>query len=595
MDQKKDSKKLIRLSTYDTKAEFDAQFEDEMYVPENSEIALHGMSFTRTSPLLRLNGQNNKLTFQAQANFDGKQVHSVELDDGVYGQDNIQSFFQQISNKLNSKSLLTNGKEFGLQYYVGENSSNKFEIRAIQNPTFLKACNPPADDFSTEYIAFRGVEAVNIQYPGDLPQPLRRTTGIGGGATPSNPNDAIAYSTIPFTRGCGVFRVRIGLLSSTATVGAFEIGLADNLMALENGTLQNIPNDGVNSVFAAIQCITETLPYKMRGPGDAAFEVVPTSLTPGVRNRTAADPAGAGGATPLEDHDVLEIKLEADEIILAIHTTGGYEIFKKIPYPRDGSLTDDGAGKRLYPYLSIFNSIDKIQVSDWECNFDQSYTGGYYPIDGGFSRKSHQQLINETKKNLVATHVTVLSPLLTPSIWKLETDSLTLSRFLGWGSSVFGSGYSLDGFGNAQLEQNPLVFYNTTSDGGRIQLFDDRKFGTGGGSLGVEGEKQLFLTLTSDIYLVEMLNIKLDSFDNFESKKGRSNLLAIVNANERNTGNIDDVLQYEPNNLTYISLANKQEMSLRNIRCRIVHSDYSPVSTDGMSNVVLHIRPKHKH
>jgi len=584
-----DDKKLIRLSTYNTRAEFDAQFEDEMYIPKNSEIALHGMSFTRTSPLLRLGGQNNKITFQAQANFDGNQIHEIELDDGVYGTDNINSLFQQLSNKLNSKSRIANGKEFGLQYYVGQNSSNKFEIRAIQNPTFIKANNPPADDFSTEYMQFRNMEVADNQFPGGLPQPFRRTIGIGGGATPSNPNDSCGWSSIPFTRGCGVFRVRIFKLRSTATVGAFEIGLADSLTALENGTLQNIPNNGENSVFCAIQCKTETFAYKVRGPNDE-FEDVSSGLTPGTRNRGDNDPGGA--AVPLEDHDVLEIRLEEDEILLAIHTTGGFQIFKRIPYPRDGSLTDDGAGKRLYPYLALYNNLDNIQVGDWESNYDQSYTGGYYPIDGGFSRKSHQQLIDSPRRTLLNTHVTVQSPLLTPSLWKLETDSLTVSRFLGWGASVFGSGQVIDGFGNAQLEQNPLVFYNTTADGGKIQLFDDRRFGTGNGPLGVEGERQLFLTLNSDIYLVEMLNMKLDSFDNFASKKGRSNLLAIVNANERNTGNIDDVLQYEPNNLTYISLANKQELSLRNIRCRIVHSDYSPVSTDGMSNVVLHIRQK---
>jgi len=85
--------------------------------------------------------------------------------------------------------------------------------------------------------------------------------------------------------------------------------------------------------------------------------------------------------------------------------------------------------------------------------------------------------------------------------------------------------------------------------------------------------------------------MKVDSYDNFDSKRGRANILAVINANEYNSGNIDKVLMYEPNQPLYVSLLNAQELSLRNIRLRIVNLDYSPIETSGTSTVTLHLRP----
>jgi hypothetical protein len=48
---------------------------------------------------------------------------------------------------------------------------------------------------------------------------------------------------------------------------------------------------------------------------------------------------------------------------------------------------------------------------------------------------------------------------------------------------------------------------------------------------------------------------------------------------------------YEPSEMTYISLTNKSEISLRNIRARVVFPDYSVVDTAGLSTIMLHMRP----
>ena len=92
----------------------------------------------------------------------------------------------------------------------------------------------------------------------------------------------------------------------------------------------------------------------------------------------------------------------------------------------------------------------------------------------------------------------------------------------------------------------------------------------------------------SDIYLVELLNIPLNSYDGFS--EGRKNILSVIPVNEKNVGQKDSVLQYEANNLNYITLKNDFEFSLRNIRARIVNSRFEPINTEGLTSLTFFIR-----
>jgi len=92
----------------------------------------------------------------------------------------------------------------------------------------------------------------------------------------------------------------------------------------------------------------------------------------------------------------------------------------------------------------------------------------------------------------------------------------------------------------------------------------------------------------SDIYLVELLNIPLNSYDGFSA--GRKNILSVIPVNERNVGQKDNVLQYEANNLNFITLKNDYEFSLRNIRARIVDGKFNPIITEGLSSLTFYIR-----
>ena len=49
-------------------------------------------------------------------------------------------------------------------------------------------------------------------------------------------------------------------------------------------------------------------------------------------------------------------------------------------------------------------------------------------------------------------------------------------------------------------------------------------------------------------------------------------------------------IQYEPNNLFYVSMNNLYEVNLRNISLRIIAQDFTTIFTEGFSEVSLLIR-----
>jgi hypothetical protein len=87
----------------------------------------------------------------------------------------------------------------------------------------------------------------------------------------------------------------------------------------------------------------------------------------------------------------------------------------------------------------------------------------------------------------------------------------------------------------------------------------------------------------SDAYLVELLNLNLQSWDGYLSKK-RSLLAVIPESNDRD---VNGVVTYESSNLVFLDIDNTNPLLLRNIQARIVRNDNSPVKLKGLSSMTI--------
>ncbi len=92
-------------------------------------------------------------------------------------------------------------------------------------------------------------------------------------------------------------------------------------------------------------------------------------------------------------------------------------------------------------------------------------------------------------------------------------------------------------------------------------------------------------SIENDLYLVEMLNIQLESYDTFE--QGRKNILAVVPYDD-----INAKVTYDPNNLIFLDLNNKETINLTSVKFRLVRSDYSAAELIGITTAVLFFKSK---
>jgi len=148
-----------------------------------------------------------------------------------------------------------------------------------------------------------------------------------------------------------------------------------------------------------------------------------------------------------------------------------------------------------------------------------------------------------------------------PSIYGVTFPANSLRDFLGFDESIL----------------NPLE--NTTLD-----RSGDRAF---------RAAQHFSSVVSSDNYMIEMLNIKLDSYDSFTINNaggGRKSILAPIPVSEQVIDNQTGLVQYEPNTLNFISINNEYALNLRNIRMRIIDFQHAPVLNSGFQSVNIIIR-----
>ena len=99
-------------------------------------------------------------------------------------------------------------------------------------------------------------------------------------------------------------------------------------------------------------------------------------------------------------------------------------------------------------------------------------------------------------------------------------------------------------------------------------------------SFKIQANKDFRPALGSTSYILEILNINLESFDS--SQKQRKNILSTVIMADAMDG-----LTKDDGGVIFLDISNKDAVDLRNIKLRLVDQNYNPVSTTGTSVAVL--------
>ena len=79
----------------------------------------------------------------------------------------------------------------------------------------------------------------------------------------------------------------------------------------------------------------------------------------------------------------------------------------------------------------------------------------------------------------------------------------------------------------------------------------------------------------SDSFVVQLLSLKLDSYDGLTGQ--RENILAVIPQSDN-----DNRLLYTPPYPVFLDIDNNQPLSIRNIRARVLRGDLSEVNSEGL-------------
>ena len=348
----------------------------------------------------------------------------------------------------------------------------------------------------------------------------------------SNPASALlekhfAYSNTNFSKGCGQFSAKLGLFTNLDA--AVHAGTVIGLVEDNETNRTKLDNSTI-----LLSDITYGIRTSVNNLSTHNY-VVKTSLDGDFVGGTTALPPVQNGAGAEATNDILFIRLNKGKIELGTwDLTGGGRI--RVGASVDYDFGTTGSEKSYIPIMGIFGDSTTTRIEVAKTSITPYNSDTYTQSDF-----VEANLLGDSLPQTSGANTT----------YKINFGSPTLADFLGFDQLL-----------------------NSGIDNGKTALFtSNRAFNK---------------HIGTSTYLVELLSpVILNSYHSFS--KGRKNILASIPISERVINGAGQI-QYEPNNLFYVSMNNLYPVNLRNISLRIIAQDFSTIFTEGFSEVSLLIR-----
>lgn len=570
--------RLIRLQTDDNNCVFDNSFNTDIIIEPNAKIALQNVAIIKDPVKVAITAQNNTLTYKL--NQSGAPDQTVKLELGDYSKDNYTTLFTDMTNKLNkSLNSTTHPSNVGQEWRVSLDDG-KASIQQKLSPrlSFNDWNNGVTQNIDT-------ASAVTL---------IKGTND-----TNSASGSQFLYNTVPITKGCGSVSTKPSFLSGYNGAG-FIIGL-------------------VEKQPVGVTAIPETAYVH----GIKVGKATTTSYIP-IHNGSQETP---NINYPVNGNDV------------HLHISGGeveYTIYAGITDPAANHIIYKVAldqSKSYYPAITFFDNARVIKASTFynqdmyaatagpssvnsgvQVNFAPAYyhlpdgnpwsrinpgtvhTENFYsdnvgtvatyrrPISGGGNQ--YWQQTGLTTWNIYFTLPTSVS---VPDN-TAEIDPIThIISFPSSSTTTFEPSQTLTSIDSTTLIAPPA----NGGDGQRLLSFSQDLATFLGFSFTSQLSPQsvsnyqflaanIFdITDIADSFVVELLSLELDSYDGQTSD--RRSILATVPKSE----GADGTIIYEVNYPTFVNVRNRNPITLRNIRARILKSDLTQFTVIGTSNMTL--------
>ncbi len=534
MDDYRDT--LIRIHTDDDEAVFDVDFQDDIVLSPYSQIALQSLTMERQDKEIIIDGANDGLIVQVSSQIGNR--FTLRIPHGILSKNTQEAYFRSVTDLINnqlriqsvdlvnSKAGVNKPTQTGMEAlaFVGA-SSHKVNFKLQHKPKLdLKTTTDPS-------LIYIRPQSATDPTPGDptislTNNQVKRNYASNSGSM----NDAYIGFTVPVcSSGCGYAGARVGDFGGAHGVnGGFIMGLTQSISKIKNNSIQIVDLDfGIR--VKENTSIIEVL-QKVGGVGTFANNAGGHTLA----KFTTADGNNA---------DFLSFNIESDDLgqkkcQIIQYKEGGVGnntriVLADFPIEIRDSLTF--IKKEYYFIIAPFNN-DNIKIQQVQLTVDP-----YFNVD-------NNKILLSSENNEIQA---IPSKRFGVSIFDIEL-SASVADYMGYNLSRF----------NPQGE--------TTNQGDYLA---DRIFEN---------------NVTADCFVVELLNIPLDTYDSF--KKGRANVLAYVPYSEVHIDSNSGLVQYEPSERYYLDLNNASNILLRNIKARIVAIDFSKIDLQGIATISMILR-----
>ena len=487
--------KLLRLTSRSLDGTFSADFNADLSLEPQAQIALQSISIDSDPVRINVSAQNNDLSIQWANNT----TRNISLKPYSYNSANFDDLLQDVTNKCNDSCNYVVGetnKTIGIEWNADRDSLNKVNIQYQ---------NGAVGEYLSEW-----------QQDGTV---ARSPNGSVGNAGYWSNNGADTLHTVNhasldkfISRGNGNVSCRIAEL--TGTSNGYILALTSNEQAI------------IDNAFS-INDVT----YGIRVYGDAGTRKYAT-----IRDGTETVSAVAVGyvGDNHKDNDFQEVQIDGKKIRLNTYKQATGNVAQElINY-------DYVSNQKLFPVLILMGADANCKVnalsttpSPFNSSLADLIADKYLPDFDDALGKPPRQANN-----------------LTPNRLTFASDELAL--FLGYNNRV-------------NPPAAPLVAQ-------QANFIADRVFN---------------VPEHADSYIIQLMNLQTESFDSFSSSVfasggQRQNLLAIIPA----TSTTGDYVYYPPY-ATFLDLGNKEPIILRNIKLRVLYTDYTPITTQGLGSIVI--------
>mgnify|MGYP003121751674 CR=1 FL=1 len=549
--------RLIRL-TSSSNGEFSNNFNEDIVIQPNSKIGLKSASLSLNDTEINIKGNNREVQVQF---IDGENPTTLKLDEKIYNSENDDELLDNLELNLNSAmgassvvtsgSVLVDNKKIGIEWRVQKTQTGKTSISYLSNPTTqpLAITNSTAINdltIKSDDITFDnddGVDGNNLIWSAQ------------GTATASGKNFFIGRRRL--AKGLGHFRTQLHRLSDLATQGGdatkagFSIGLTSRT-----------PSDSMKEVEFDPRSVGLYVPAH-----NLEYAIVEGGHRKKLAQVIKCNDQGSPSSKP--DNDIIEIERVGRTVNMYVYPStnvGSHDVARVTL----GSvvLQDEFANEDLYPFVVFHRGGGTLTD---ESNSDVTLMNTHWTLSGYDLAEEEFEV-----RSLLGT----VNPHSTNTI----TNAGELPQYHN-GSKSFSSNHIQ--FGSLDVAN----FFG----------FRQRRFPISGGITwsGRETDDYKRDLFVSDFaynhsndrtYLVVLDSIALSNYDGMQPDgTGQGQRKSILQVLMNPVGVVTERIVYQTDSPDMMDVSNRQPITLRTIKARIVDDEYNEIDTFGNDVMVLYI------